>query len=156
MVDWGRHVFDVEHETVSVSVIDITSVSAKEALLDITFEPEHSVQATGSELLGRLFGGSGLHQQVSILELQVTLDGFQLQIRLVTAQGLFEKFGLCIGAGEIYKNPTVILLSQQIVKFFLELGLFDLELLARLLLKVLTFDGAQGSVDDREALLDFD
>lgn len=74
---------------------------------------------------------------------------------MVTAQRLFEQFGLCIGAGEIDEDPTVILLSQQIVKFFLELGLFGLELLALLLLKVFTFDGAQGSVDDREALLDF-
>jgi hypothetical protein len=156
LVDWGRHVFDVEHETVSVGVIDITSVSATEALLDITFEPEHSIQTTGGELPRRLFRRSGLHQQVSILQLQVALDGLQLHIRLVTAQRLFEQFGLGVGAGEIDEDPTVILLSQQVVKFFLELGLFALELLALLLLEVFTFDGAQGSIDDREALLDFD
>jgi len=175
MVDWWRDVFDVEHETLGIGAIDITSISAAEALLDIALEPENSVQSTGSQLLRRLFRGSGLHEQVSILQFLVAGDGLQLKIWLITTERLFEQLGLRIGAGEINEDPTVILLPEQIVKFFLELGLLSLKLLALLvvkfflelgllglkllallLLQVLTFDGAEGSIDDRKALLNFD
>ena len=156
MVDWGRDVFDVEHETLGIGAIDITSISAAEALLDIALEPENSVQSTGSQLLRRLFRGSGLHEQVSILQFLVAGDGLQLQIWLITTERLFEQLGLRIGAGEINEDPTVILLPEQVIKFFLELGLLGLKLLALLLLQVLTFDGAEGSIDDRKALLNFD
>lgn len=138
-VHWGHLVVDVVEcidGLTQLFNIKSTSISSSLALSQRTLEPDHSIQATLNEELGRFFFTCGLNKQESFLHFVVTCDWVQLLSRLETAHGLFQELGLSIIAREIDKNPACSISDSQSFKFVIKAALLSFQDLNLLLFEV--------------------